>query len=58
MVYKPFKCKVEDVEDAVFESGAVKHAVQFMNMLKEVANHVQKKYSSDVVKMMKVVEHL
>ena len=37
-VYKPFKSKVEGLEDAVFESGAVKHAAQF----EEIANYIQK----------------
>ena len=54
--YKPFKCKVEGLEDAVFESCAVKHAVQFTKMLEEIAQYVLKKSNSDVAKMIKDVE--
>ena len=28
-IYKPFKSKIDGLEDAVFESRATKHAVQF-----------------------------
>ena len=42
LVYKPFKSKVNCVEDAVFESGAVKHAAQFMKTLEEISNYVKK----------------
>ena len=56
-VYKPFKSKVEGLEDTVFESGAVKHAVQFTKTLEEIAYYIQKKFNSDVAKMMKDVEH-
>ena len=55
-LYKPFKSKVEGLEGAVFESGAVKHAYQFTKALEEIANYVQKKYNSDVAKMIKDVE--
>ena len=48
--------KVEGLEDAVFESGAMKHAAQFTNMLEEITNYVQKKYNSDVAKMIKDME--
>ena len=41
-VYKPFKSKVKGLKDTVFESGAVKHAAQFMKILEEIANYVQK----------------
>ena len=44
------------LEDAVFESGAVKHASQFKKRLEEIANYVQKKYNSNVAKMIKNVE--
>ena len=40
----------------MFESSAVKHAAQFTKMLEEIANSVQNKYNSDVVKMIKDVE--
>ena len=56
-VYKPFKRKVECLESAVFKSGAVKHAAQFMKMLEEITNYIQKKYNSDVVKMIKDMEY-
>ena len=55
-LYKPFKSKVEGLEDAVFESGAVKHAAQFTKTLEEIANYMEKKYNSNVAKMIKVVE--
>ena len=32
--------KVEGLEDAVFESGAVKHAAQFMKTLEEISKYV------------------
>ena len=38
LVYKPFKRKVNGLEDAVFESGAIKHAVQFTKTLEEITN--------------------
>ena len=41
-IYKPFKSKVEGLEDAVFKSGAVKHAAQLTKMLEQIANYVQK----------------
>ena len=56
ILYKPFKSKIEGLEDAVFESGAVKHAAQFTKMLEEIAKYIQKKYNSDVAKMIKDVE--
>ena len=40
--YKPFKSKVEGLEEAVFESGTLKHAAQFTKMLKEILKYVQK----------------
>ena len=52
-----FKSNVEGLKEAVFESGAVKHATQFTETLKEKAKYVQKKYNSDVAKMIKDVEH-
>ena len=55
-IYKALKSKVDSLEDAVFESGAVKHAAQFTKTLEEIANYVQKKYNSDVAKMIKDVE--
>ena len=39
--YKPFKSKVEGLEDMVFENGAVKHAI---------ANYMQQKYNSDIAR--------
>ena len=56
VVYKTFKGKVEGLEEAIFESRAVKHAAQFTKTLEEIAKYVQKKYNSDVAKMMKDVE--
>ena len=44
--YKAFKGKVESLEDAIFESGEVKHAIQFTKMLEEIATYAQKKYNS------------
>ena len=38
--YKPLKSKTEGLEDAVFESSAVKHAAQFSKMLEEIARYV------------------
>ena len=38
--YKPFKSKVEGLEDAIFESGAVKHATQFTKTLEEIAKYI------------------
>ena len=37
-VYKAFRSKVNGLEDAVFESGAVKHAAQFTKTLEEITN--------------------
>ena len=54
--YKSFKSKVGGLKDAVFKSGAVKHAAQFTKRLEEIA-YVQKNYCSDVAKMTKDVEH-
>ena len=56
MIYKAFRSKIDGLEDAVFESGAVKHAAQFTKTLEEIANYVQRKYNSDVAKMIKDVE--
>ena len=56
MVYKAFKSKVDGLEEAVIESGAVKHAAQFTKTLEEIAKYVQKKYNSNVAKMIKHVE--
>ena len=56
MVYKTFKSKVEDLEEAVFKSRAVKHTAQFTKTLKEITKYVQKKYNSDMAKMIKDVE--
>ena len=41
-VYKPFKHKVNGLEDTVFKIGAVKHVAQFMKTLEEIANYIQK----------------
>ena len=54
---KTFKSKVKGLEEAVFESGVMKHATQFTETLKEIAKYVQKKYNNDVAKMIKDVEH-
>ena len=54
--YKTFKSTVEGQEEAVFESGAVKHAAQFMTTLEKIAKSVQKKYNNDVAKMIEDVE--
>ena len=35
----------------------MKHADQFIKTLKEITNYVQKKYSSDIMKIIKNVEH-
>ena len=40
--YKPFKSKFEGLDDAVFESGAVKRAPQFTKTLNEIAKCVKK----------------
>ena len=37
IAYNTFKSKVEGLEKAVFENGAVKHATQFTKTLKEIA---------------------
>ena len=55
-LYKPFKSKVEGLEDAVFESGAVRHAAQFTKTLGEIANYVQKKHNSNFAKTIKDME--
>ena len=39
--HKTFKSKVEGLDDAVFESGAVKHAAQFTKTHKEIAKYVK-----------------
>ena len=39
IVYKPFKNKVEGLEDEVFQSGAVKNAAQFTEMLEDITNY-------------------
>ena len=49
MLYKPLKSKVEGIQDAVFESRAVKYAAQFTKILEEI----QKKYNSDIMTMIK-----
>ena len=36
-MYETFKSKIEGLEDAVLESGSVKHAGQFTKMLEEIA---------------------
>ena len=54
--YKTFKSKMEGLEDAIFESGAMKHVTQFTKMLKEIADYVQIKYSSNAVWMIRDVE--
>ena len=40
--YEAFKSKVKGLEDAVFESGSVEHAAQFVKTLEEIADYVQK----------------
>ena len=46
--YKQFKSKVEGLEEAVFESRAMKHATQFTKMLEEISKYVKKKYNSGI----------
>ena len=46
--FKIFKSKVECLEDAVFESGMVKHATQFTMTLKDIIDYIQIKYNSNV----------
>ena len=41
-IYKSFKSKVDGLEDAVFESGAMKCVAQFTKTLEEITNYVQK----------------
>ena len=57
MVYKTFKSKVEQFEDAMFENGSIKHATQFTKMLEEISKYVQVKYNSDVAHMIKDIKH-
>ena len=56
-MYKVFKSRVEGLKDAVFESGTVKHAVQFTKTLQEIVDYIQIKYNSDVARMIRDVEH-
>ena len=42
MQHKTFKSKVRELKDAVFESGAVKHAAQFTKTLEEIVKYVKK----------------
>ena len=48
--------KQEGLEGDIFENGAVIHPTQFTKTLKELANYVQVKYSSNVARMIQNVE--
>ena len=46
------------MEEALFKSGAVKHATQLTMTLEEIAKCIQIKYNGDVARMIKDVECL
>ena len=54
--YKTFKCKVEGLEGAIFESGAVKHSAQFTKILKETGRYVQEQYIGNAAKTINDIE--
>ena len=47
MVNMSFKIKVEVLEEAVFESGAVNHAAQLVKTLEDIGKFIQKICNSD-----------
>ena len=56
MPSKLFKGKTEGLEDAIFESGAVRHAAQFTKTVEALADYVQVKFNADVATAIRDIE--
>ena len=54
--YEAFKSELEGLQDAVFESGAVRLAAPFPNIPEDVADYVRVKYTGRVTRRIGEVE--